>query len=704
MEPSFCRAWPHSARERAAAFRSEGLIEAQRGLHACRDSPDNTDMLQLPLAAPWVQQLPPWLLIYVPLLTGAAYAAMAYVAWRHRQVRGAAEFALLLMALGIYATAYAFEVRSVTLAEALFWVRIEYIGLAFLPALWVLFVLRYTDRLSMPNPRVLGALLAVPIITLLLVQTSSFHSWYYRDLQLVPANGLLLLEVTPGPWHRVHVAAMAASVLAASVLLCATMMRAPAYHRSRLALLFAGSLFPALGLLANSLGWVGALDAGPLSMVVPSALCLHVLTRLKMFDLLPLARAAVFEALADAVLVVGADGRILDHNQAASRMLGPGRSLAGVSTCCLLAAAASGSGPVSLAELACDGLGQREAGWVDVRATPISDRDGASRGTLLVLQDVTARHEAEAALRAGEAWKSSLLAAIPDPLIWLDPSGRCREILNHGRIGEALASATAAACIEALPAEKQAELAERLRLAADSGQPQDWEFAWDEGSGTRDFEARLQAVSGNGFIAMLRDVTPRKQYERWLAQISISDQLTGLGNRAGFQVELDRLGWPPEQGAAVIIADLDGLKLVNDTAGHDRGDELLLVAANVLREATRASDVLARVGGDEFAVVLAGVDRQAAQHIVARVAECIAEHNRRHPGLFLSMSVGLAHSSGGAGSWEQLLKQADEAMYQYKLGRGPRAASRSRRAGSGAGAAAAAHAGGVDPGCPCSAP
>jgi len=643
-------------------------------------------MLTLALAADWVQQLPPWLLIYVPLLTGAAYTAMAYVAWRHRQIRGAPEFALLLMALGIYSLAYAFEVRSTALSEAVFWIRIEYIGLAFLPALWVLFVLRYTDRLSKPNPRVLAALLVVPIITLLLVQTSSIHNWYYRDLQLVPTNGLMLLEVTPGPWHRVHVAAMGVSVLAASVLLGATMIRAPAYHRARLALLFAGSLFPALGLLANSLGWVGALDAGPLSMVVPSILCLHVLTRLKMFDLLPLARAAIFEALEDAVLVVGADGRILDHNQAAGRMLGHGRPLVGASTCCLLAAAAGEGDPVSLAELACEGLGHSETGWVDVRATPISDLGGTSRGTLLVLQDVTARHQAVAALRASEAWKSSLLAAIPDPLIWLDSSGRCREILNRGRIGDALASAAATTCIEALPAEEQAELTERLRLASDSGQPQDWEFAWDAGTGARDFEARLQAVPGTGFIAMVRDVTQRKQYERWLAQISIIDQLTELHNRAGLQAELDRLGWPPEQGAAVIMADLDGLKLVNDTAGHDRGDELLLAAAKVLREGTRASDVLARMGGDEFAVALTGVDRQSAEQVMTRVAEKVAEYNRRHPGSVLSMSVGLAHSSDGAGSWEQLLKQADEAMYRFKLGRGSRAVRlRHRRTQSPAG-------------------
>ena len=112
------------------------------------------------------------------------------------------------------------------------------------------------------------------------------------------------------------------------------------------------------------------------------------------------------------------------------------------------------------------------------------------------------------------------------------------------------------------------------------------------------------------------------------------DALSGLYNRAHFEEEFARM----ERGrsffpVSVVMADVDGMKAVNDTKGHDAGDVLLRRAATVLIAAFRAEDVVCRIGGDEFAVLLPGADRSAAEKALARVREILAIHNSNVEGL-----------------------------------------------------------------------
>jgi len=119
----------------------------------------------------------------------------------------------------------------------------------------------------------------------------------------------------------------------------------------------------------------------------------------------------------------------------------------------------------------------------------------------------------------------------------------------------------------------------------------------------------------------------------------------------------------------VVVLDVDGLKQVNDTLGHAEGDRLLLRVAEVLRVAFRPEDVAARIGGDEFAVVLPGVDEPAARGLVERLRMRLEEHNQSYPDLPLRWSLGMATRRPGL-PLARVLREADENMYADKAARG----------------------------------
>ncbi|OIQ55541.1 PAS domain S-box protein [Neomoorella thermoacetica] len=172
------------------------------------------------------------------------------------------------------------------------------------------------------------------------------------------------------------------------------------------------------------------------------------------------------------------------------------------------------------------------------------------------------------------------------------------------------------------------------------------------------------------------DITQKKKFEQKLAYISLHDQLTALYNRAYFEEELKRLSTSRKYPITIIVADVNGLKLVNDTMGHDKGDELLTACARVLKKAFRSSDVVARVGGDEFVALLPRTDGKTGKSILKRLRLSIDKYNQEHPELPLSVSFGIATADTPEQSLKEIYKKADDLMYQEKLNLGSSARSK----------------------------
>ena len=170
-------------------------------------------------------------------------------------------------------------------------------------------------------------------------------------------------------------------------------------------------------------------------------------------------------------------------------------------------------------------------------------------------------------------------------------------------------------------------------------------------------------------IASVIDITQRKRMEEKLKEMSFRDSLTGLYNRNFFEEEMARIGNGRYDPVGIVVCDLDGLKFVNDTLGHQSGDQMLIQTADILRHNFRSSDIIARIGGDEFAVLLTETNPERVEQILRRLRQAVHDHNNAEPELPLSLSMGYALDEGGTVDMQALFCEADNRMYREKIQR-----------------------------------
>jgi len=166
-------------------------------------------------------------------------------------------------------------------------------------------------------------------------------------------------------------------------------------------------------------------------------------------------------------------------------------------------------------------------------------------------------------------------------------------------------------------------------------------------------------------LSTIRDVTERKQAELELRYMGTHDALTGLFNRGFFEDELARLEHGRSFPVSILVADVDQLKLINDQAGHAAGDALLKQVAQILTKAFRSEDIIARIGGDEFAVFLPATNDSTAKVLVERVHQIIKEQQSASPETSLGLSIGVSTADKST-PLNETLKKADANMYREK--------------------------------------
>jgi len=169
----------------------------------------------------------------------------------------------------------------------------------------------------------------------------------------------------------------------------------------------------------------------------------------------------------------------------------------------------------------------------------------------------------------------------------------------------------------------------------------------------------------NLFTEVITRAISKNLDDRKIEKLTYYDSLTGLYNRRFFEEEMKRLDTPRKLPFSILVADLNGLKIINDSYGHDKGDEMLKKAAQIIKSSLRKEDILARQGGDEFAVLLPNTSKNEAKQIVSRIKKkCKETKNDMLP---ISIALGRATKKRSEQKIEEILREADDKMYKNKL-------------------------------------
>lgn len=181
------------------------------------------------------------------------------------------------------------------------------------------------------------------------------------------------------------------------------------------------------------------------------------------------------------------------------------------------------------------------------------------------------------------------------------------------------------------------------------------------------FEIRCQQTEMNEALIIIRDITQRIVMEKCLRDAAEKDSLTGLYNRRSFETSIAELMAKKSGSLALVLVDIDGLKLINDTIGHVAGDRLIILAAEIISKVFSDSGFIARVGGDEFAILIDDEDDSAVEDLLSKFKQKIKEYNQAISRYDISLSFGYFIGRKEEVSAEMLFQQADNNMYQNKL-------------------------------------
>jgi len=312
--------------------------------------------------------------------------------------------------------------------------------------------------------------------------------------------------------------------------------------------------------------------------------------------------------------------------------------------------------------------------WGSFSALRLERDDDSSLGIMVTIHDVTEQREAERMLSIIESNYWEIFNSTNDALFVHDAYtgaivdinrtvekmyGYTREEIffmnfNDLSAGEAPYSLNEAVRLIRKTVEEGPRTHEWL------GKKKGGELFWTEISLT------ASHIGGEGrVLAVVRDITDRKEIEKLLQFLSSHDSLTGLYNRAHFETEFERASRGRSFPISVIVADLDGLKAVNDTHGHVAGDLLIKAAADLLKNTFRPDDLVARVGGDEFTVLLTKADRITAASAFERIRAAEQRLREENGPIQVCFSLG-SDTATVPEEISGLMNRADIRMYEEK--------------------------------------
>jgi len=375
------------------------------------------------------------------ILSAITAFSVAIIAWKRRAVPGAISLALMLIAAGIWALAYAIELSVTSLQAQIFWSKVEYLGIVNIPVLYLVFSLEYAKQERYLTKRSTLLLWVIPVITLLLTWTNELHMLIWSGLRQVNFNNNLVFAVEHGTFFWIYATYSYILLIIGTVILVQRAVTARGAHRSQAAVMVLGTAVTWLGNIVYLTGIspIPDIDTSSLTLTITGLIFAWGLFRLGLLDLVPIAGEKVLESLDDGALVLDQNNRIVYMNKAfeyytgvwAEEVIGKpaGEALSELPGLYSVHANLDNTNT----DIALD-RGDGRKLFINLRIAPIQD-DGKTVGRVFILHDITERKQAEQRLLPLEDARSSQVATIPVFMVLRMEDGKIVEVNRSFIIG-----------------------------------------------------------------------------------------------------------------------------------------------------------------------------------------------------------------------------------------------------------------------------
>jgi len=368
-------------------------------------------------------------LIVIPFVLVALLAlALAAAAWKRTRSPSSILFTLAALAIVLWVGVSALETSTQSLELKIIWAKMAYLGLAWVSALWLLFIFEYTNPEGEYSRRLALWMLLLPVISIGLVLTNDAHAWVWRKIVPTSLNGELYLVYRYGWWFWITTVFSYTALVTSVVLLLRAVVRYPRVYRGQLTWLAAGMAIPWLAniLYLSGLGLRPGIDPTPYGFALTALIFGWVFFRFGLFEVVPLAYEAILNNISDGYLVVDGGGKVIEISTACCHYLGLERGAVtghpvsevlrdwkGLLRLLRMAGAAQAEIPIeSMPNL-----------WLEASASDWLLHDRQVGGRLLILHDITRRRQAEENLRTSERMYRLLVDAAPVGILMTDTEG-----------------------------------------------------------------------------------------------------------------------------------------------------------------------------------------------------------------------------------------------------------------------------------------
>ncbi|HNX91892.1 MAG TPA: diguanylate cyclase [Syntrophomonas sp.] len=484
---------------------------------------------------------------------GISYVFLLFYTLFKHKTRVLNTFSLVCLTIAIYVIGYGFELRSDTLEEIKFFLKIEYFGMPFMFTFWLLFVYEFYYNKA-PSLKVGILLFIVPVLTLFFNVSNDYHHLLYANVETVQYDGFITAHITKGPWYFVHMIYSYAALIIGIIYFFKAWYNSFNVKRIQSMLIIGGTVIPAFIETFYLIGLAPfGLDLLPFAIGI-LAVCYYIaFFRYDFIEWPEMIQNAKFSESSEGIIILDSKNRLIDFNKAA----------------------------------------QKVYSFLNLK---------------IVGKDLV--HFSQA-----------------------------KDLIDHKEVL--------------------------------------FEIAVPE-NGLKYYEIHFTELKGKnsvlGSVYFMKDITQQKEMIQQLENLASYDSLTQIYNRRRFMEEAEKEVYRAARydgSFALLMIDIDCFKEINDIYGHMAGDEVLKSIASGCRDRIRRTDIIGRFGGDEFSIILSGVDNDNASIIAEQIRENIENKEISYLDQILkaTVSIGVATAATNNGKeldLNQIIKQADQALYNAK--------------------------------------